>query len=236
MKRSIYTHLFLILMLLSIVRGVPAFAESFGNGKSIDAVVLWDNGKAYFFKANQYIRYDIKADRMDPGYPKPINKETWPGIPWNEIDAAVNWDNGKAYFFKANQYIRYDISADRIDPGYPQPINNETWPGIPWNEIDAVVNWGNGKAFFFKGPQYIRYDIRTDRADPGYPKPINNKTWPGIPWMDGIDTAVNWGNGKAYFFTGNAYIRYDIGADRTDSGYPKPINNENWPGLPEIMH
>jgi len=122
----------LLFGLLSILFSVTAFGEPFKTAKTIDAVVEWDNGKAYFFKGSQYSRYDIKADRVDPGYPKPINRETWPGFPWTDgIDAAVNWGNGKAYFFKGAHYIRYDIKADRVDPGYPKPINNETWPGIP---------------------------------------------------------------------------------------------------------
>lgn len=98
------------------------------------------------------------------------------------IDAVVNWGNGKAYFFKGSEYIRYDIAADKADPGYPQPINGSTWPGVGniWTSFDAVVNWGNGKAYFFKGSEYIRYDIAADRADPGYPQPINGGTWPGV--------------------------------------------------------
>ena len=27
--------------------------------------------------ADSYIRYDIKTDKADPGYPKPINSKTW---------------------------------------------------------------------------------------------------------------------------------------------------------------
>ncbi|MBV5337687.1 MAG: hypothetical protein J0653_07035, partial [Deltaproteobacteria bacterium] len=69
---------------------------------------------------------------------------------------------------------------------------------------------------------YVRYDMKSDRTDPGYPKPISNENWPGVPWYDGIDAAVNWGNGKAYFFKGGEYVRYDVKADRVDPGYPKP--------------
>ncbi|MBV5337686.1 MAG: hypothetical protein J0653_07030, partial [Deltaproteobacteria bacterium] len=47
---------------------------------SIDAAVNWKNGKVYFFKGNSYVRFDVKSDRTDPGYPKPINDETWPGV------------------------------------------------------------------------------------------------------------------------------------------------------------
>ena len=227
----------LIILMLCIFMASAAKAERYDSGRAVDAVVEWDNGKAYFFKGGQYVRYDIRADRTDPGYPKPINHETWPGVPWTDgIDAAVNWGNGKAYFFKGGQYVRYDIRADRTDPGYPKPINHETWPGLPWTDgIDAAVNWYNGKVYFFKGGQYVRYDIKADRVDPGYPKPFNGETWPGVPWQDGIDAAVNWKNGKAYFFKGKDYIRFDIRADRTDPGYPQPVNNEKWPGVPSLM-
>ncbi len=237
MKIILWANAMILAVVLSITFQSVVLAERFKAEKTLDAVVEWDNGKAYFFKGRQYVRYDIKTDRVDQGYPKPINNETWPGVPWFDgIDAAVNWGNGKAYFFKGGQYVRYDIKADRVDPGYPKPINNDTWPGVPWFDgIDAAVNWGNGKAYFFKGGQYVRYDIKADRVDPGYPKPINNDTWPGVPWFDGIDAAVNWTNGKAYFFKGNSYIRFDLKADRTDHGYPKPINNENWPGVPSLL-
>jgi hypothetical protein len=45
-----------------------------------------------------------------------------------------------------------------------------------------------------------------------------------------IDTCLVWPNGKAYLFSGNEYVRYDIAGDRVDEGYPLPIAG-NWPGL-----
>ena len=56
---------------------------------------------------------------------------------------------------------------------------------------------------------------------------------PGVTWAKGLlglDAAINWGNGKAYFFKGDQYIRYDIKADKADPGYPARIT-DNWPGL-----
>ena len=196
------------------------------------AVEELGNGKAYFFTADQYTRYDIGAGRPDPGYPKPIDQANWPGIPWTGgIDAIANWGNGKAYFFKGSEYIRYDLQQGRADPGYPKPIDQANWPGMPWTGgIDAIANWGNGKVYFFKGSEYIRYDIATDRTDPGYPKPINQANWPGIPWTGGIDALANWGNGKAYFIKAGQYISYDIRADKADPGYPKPLSAKNMPG------
>ncbi|MDQ5986017.1 MAG: hypothetical protein CSYNP_01735 [Syntrophus sp. SKADARSKE-3] len=230
----------LLAIIIAITIAVPAQAEKYAPEKMVGASVNWGNGKAYFFKDGLFMRYtvrpnmadDLLGDRPDPGYPKPVNSQTWPGLPWTEVDAVVNWGNGKAYFFKDKEYVRYDINADRADPGFPKPINDKTWPGMIWTGgIDAAVNWGNGKVYFFKGSEYIRYDIAADRADSGYPKPINEKTWPGMIWKDGIDDVINWGNGKAYFFKDNEYIRYDINKDQADLDYPKKIESPAWPGF-----
>jgi Hemopexin len=45
-----------------------------------------------------------------------------------------------------------------------------------------------------------------------------------------FDAVVRWPNNKAYFFTGTQYTRYDVGARRVESGYPKLIS-ERWRGL-----
>jgi hypothetical protein len=52
----------------------------------VNAAVVWNNGKAYFFKGSQYIRYDIAADKTDAGYPKPI-AGNWAGFWADNIDA-----------------------------------------------------------------------------------------------------------------------------------------------------
>ena len=141
------------------------------------------------------------------------------------------WPNGKAYFFKGKQYLRYDVVADHVDPGYPRPIAGN-WPGMWPEKIDAAICWpGNGKAYFFKGDQYLRYDIAGDKTDAGYPRPIAGN-WPGFPadFAAGVQAAAVWNNGKAYFFKGSQYLRYDIAADKVDAGYPRPIAG-NWPGF-----
>jgi Hemopexin/Astacin (Peptidase family M12A) len=199
---------------------------------AVSPTSIWPNGKAYFFRGAEYDRYDPKADKVDPGYPLPI-AGNWPGFPPTfaaGVNAAVVWTNGKAYFFKGNQYIRYDIAADKVDSGYPLPIAGH-WAGLWTDNMDAGVVWPNGKAYFFKGPQYMRYDIATDKADSGYPRAIQG-SWGGFPasFAAGVNAAVVWNNGKAYFFKGSEYIRYDIATDKTDAGYPKPIKGA-WTGL-----
>jgi len=202
----------------------------------IDDVVMWDNGKAYMFHGSGYIRYDVAGDRMDAGYPLPIDGN-WPGLVdsfASNIDAVVMWDNGKAYVFAGNQYVRYDVAADSADAGYPLLIAGP-WRGFPSAfeaSIDAGVIWPNGKAYFFKGSQYIRYDVGADSTDPGYPRPIAGN-WPGLPpdFTAGIDAIVVWDNGKAYIFKGKQYCRFDIDANRVDAGYPLDIAGP-WRDLP----
>jgi len=54
--------------------GLDSFAEG------IDAATLSPNkDKVYFFKNNQYIRFDIENDKADEGYPKSIS-ENWIGL------------------------------------------------------------------------------------------------------------------------------------------------------------
>lgn len=156
-----------------------------GFRSSFDATVNGQKGfagKLYFFKGDQYVRYDWATDRTDPGYPKPI-VANWHGLPagfTSSFDSAVTGKgpfSGKAYFMKGNQYIRYDWATDRTDPGYPRPIAGN-WPGLPTgftSNMQAVMNGQKGfegKFYIFIGGSYARYDWATDHADPGYPLPI----------------------------------------------------------------
>jgi hypothetical protein len=211
---------------------VPSVKTAPPASPTASTTSIWPNGKAYFFRGNQYLRYDPKTDKVDPGYPRPI-AGNWPGFPPEfeaGVDAVVVWNNQKAYFFKGDQYLRYDMVADKVDPGYPVPIAGH-WPGLWTYGINAAVVWPNGKAYFFKGSQYICYDIAKDKGDPGYPTDIRTH-WAGFPaaFAQGIDDAVVWNNGKAYFFKGSEYIRYDIAADKTDASYPQPTA-QNWHGF-----
>jgi len=203
---------------------------------TIDAVLNWGNGKAFFFKGDEYIRYDITTHKVDPGYPKKIGN-AFPGMTFTSgVDAAINWGkvdgHDTAFFFKGDEYIRYDIEQHRVDAGYPKKIGN-AFPGMTFQKVDAVINWLNGKAYFFSGDEFIRYDITTNKVDPGYPKKIGN-AFPGMTFSSGVDACVEWGkieeHNTAFFFKGDEYIRYDMEQHRVDAGYPRKIGNA-FPGL-----
>jgi hypothetical protein len=89
------------------------------------------------------------------------------------------------------------------------------------DRIDAALNGVGpfaGKVYFFRDGTYLRYDWKTDREDFGHP--LGMSTWhPPERLLTGLDAAVNgFGDlaGKAYFFKGNRYDRYDWNSDRFD--------------------
>ena len=93
--------------------------------------MLWPNGKLYFFRGPQYMRYDFADNLVDAGYPLSI-AGLWHGLePCSDgIDAVFVTPNGqKAYFFRGDYYIRYDVALDRADPGYPLKIE-DYWHGL----------------------------------------------------------------------------------------------------------
>jgi matrix metalloproteinase-14 (membrane-inserted) len=167
--------------------------------------------KAFFFSDDEYVRYDLEKDKIDEGYPRPI-QGNWPGMPFTRIDAAVMWNNGKAYFFSGDQYVSFDVAANKVDDGYPLPIQGHwPWPGMPFTRIDAAVMWNDGKAYFFRGDQYVSFDVAANKVDDGYPQPIKDK-WQFFesPFEQRIDAAVMWKKGRALFFHGNEYVPWDL--------------------------
>jgi hypothetical protein len=179
---------------------------------NLDAVLMRDNGKVYFFKGDHYLRLTDAA--VDAGYPKPIagNWQNLPAAFNSGIDAALMRDNGKIYFFKGSQYVR--LTGSKKDAGYPKPIAGN-WKNLPahFNSgIDAaLMRENNGKIYFFKGNQYVRIG-KDSIMDRGYPASIA-ANWPGLPtgFQNGIQAAMNRDNGKIYLFDGNQYVRYTEG-------------------------
>lgn len=108
----------------------PGLPAEFQQG--IDAA-LWrkSNGRIYFFKGTQYVRFSAGGAKVDAAYPKPI-KGNWPGLPGNfngGIDSVLmRWSNGKIYFFKDREYVRYSSVGHGVDPGYPALINGSWLP------------------------------------------------------------------------------------------------------------
>lgn len=154
-----------------------------------------------------------------------------------EVNAALSWNAIRSYLFLSDQsYVRYNKTFDRADNGYPKSTNENLWPGLGQyaDKVVAALEKNSSVSYFFLNDgTYIRYNNVLDRADAGYPKPVDNNTWPGLNgYGDKIIATLRWSSDKAYFFLSDGtYIRYDLGDDRVDSGYPQAINDQTWPGL-----
>ncbi|MBS2020824.1 MAG: hypothetical protein JST92_00315, partial [Deltaproteobacteria bacterium] len=55
----------------------------------------------------------------------------------------------------------------------------------------------------------------------------DSTTFPGMTITGAHEAVVNSGTGKAYFFQGDQYIRFDLSANKADPGFPKKIA-EQW--------
>lgn len=195
----------------------------------------------YFFRGQQYARYDRGNDTLDEGYPVDTGPN-WPGLSDvgfdHDIDTALNLQQGFVYFFKGDSYVRYSLDADKVDFG-PARIADH-WPGLAArgfdSALDAAVCYGNGFAYFFKGSSYVRYNLglkpgTTEGADSG-PTAIGGG-WSGmdaVGFGSDIDTAITWGDGNTYFFKGGQYVRYNHADDAVAPGYPL-ATADHWPGM-----
>lgn len=146
-------------------RGYPkalSSSSTWGNvPDDIDEIFLWGhNWNVYFFKGNQYYKFDDKAGQVAANYPRRIS-QGWPGLPADGIDAGFTWSDLQSYFFKDDKVYLYDNVNDRVAPGYPKLIS-EVWPGIP-NNIDSAFRWYyDGVTYFFKDQYYYYWDDTND--------------------------------------------------------------------------
>lgn len=85
---------------------------------TIDAVLNAGPDSIYFFRGDEYIRFNWAKQKAD-FEPRKFCRH-WDGVTFDRIDAAIYWGNGKAYFFRGDRYIVYDMNTYRADPGYPK--------------------------------------------------------------------------------------------------------------------
>jgi hypothetical protein len=151
--------------------------------------------KVFFFSDDEYVRYDLQADKIDEDYPLPI-QGNWPGMPFRRVDAAVVWNNGKAYFFSGDQYLSFDVAASKVDDGYPRPIKDKWKFGSIFDQgIDAVVMWKKDEALFFRDGEYVPWDVRRNCIT-NRPMSVAGLYWVQRREPIEIDAAVVWASSQ----------------------------------------
>jgi hypothetical protein len=199
--------------------------------------------KAYFLQDSRYVRFDVEANAVDPGYPRAI-AAGWKGVGdvgfGADVDAAVDLGAGKVYLLSGSRYVRVDQSALTLDAGYPLEIADQWGAGMRdsgfASGVDAAAHVGGGRVFFAQGPSFLWYQDGSDAVD----GPHALADVPGMSdltlddgvssFADGVDGAVDWPGGKVYLFKGPRYARLDVAAGAIDEGYPLEIGDE-WPGF-----
>lgn len=207
----------------------------------INAATNWnDNKRALFlFNDHTYTFYNKLENKPDPGYPKVMSDEIFPGCEdyLGKIEALINWDNASLFMFlNDGKYILYNLNRKKIENEYPRDISNNSWPGLePYkNEIIGAVKMDNTKMYFFtRDGRYIVFDMQENKTETTYALAINEKTLPGLkPYSSKISTAMDWSSEFFYIFLkDNSYLKYDKLNNKVLKGYPKPLNNITWPGL-----
>ncbi len=164
----------------------PGLERFTGGARDLDAAFSTGRDRAYFFKGNQVIRYDLQQKRADPDYPRPVTR-SFPGLERFRggpvpLDAALAINDQEACFFRGSQFIRYDLVQRRPLPGYPQEISALTWPGLEvWPQgIDAAVRRDQDTAYLFNGHEYLRFSLKRHSADNASPRPLDTSSWVGL--------------------------------------------------------
>ncbi len=147
--------------------------------------------------------------------------------------APLRFRDGRLFLFCGLQYVKYDMDKNAVVAGYPKDIAanwGNNWP--KWAKVDAALLYPDGRVFLFCDNVYVKFDAAKNCVAPGYPKAIA-ANWPGWPagW-DRIDAALDYPDGRIFFFRGSQYIKFDAVNDRVAPGYPKQIAGNwgnNWP-------
>lgn len=142
-------------------------------GRGFDAILCRpDKERLYFFKGNGYTRYDLKHDRVDPGFPH-YTSRGWPGVGPGDLDTIFVVPDGAAYFLRGSSCIRYDLQKDHAESGYPKLLAEE-FPGVSafrgeWaGGVDTALCWSDGAIYFLRGSECVRLDPTSGEATEPY--------------------------------------------------------------------
>lgn len=186
---------------------------------TIDAVLSRDDGKVFFFRGGEYIRYDLAADAADAGYPRQT-ADWWAGVGDAPLSAAAPASSDQAWLFRGADVLTWDWPTDRVVATAPIAT---AFPGT-FATVDAAAEVG-GDLVLFSGGALARW--RDGALVSGYPRAIDAE-W-AEAGADPVDAAFATST-RLYLFRGDAYLRVDLDTGDVLSVYPRR-RTFWWPGL-----
>lgn len=136
------SRIFKFLSCKSIAKGF------FGVKGPIQAATAFPNGKVYLFQGSQCYLYDLKKNRLDANYPRPINEFNWSGVWPSGVNASFymphHLQEGSVFFFK-------NTALTRVVPKNKNVVFL-TLDGVRYEEFfngtDPVLHKGRHKVLF----------------------------------------------------------------------------------------
>ena len=205
----------------------------------------------YFFRDEQYIRWDVDNEKLFDGYPKSIT-EGWPGLmelfPGAPLTGAISvpgWNNKIYFFFKNQDHAAvWDIAGHQLDPE-PIAISRLMPSHMTESGFFAPVHVDRGDrqtVYAFRGDAYTRFTVEPgklpEREDDGYPRKIGDGWTGGLTVMPSCAVSVRWTQRgaavpahKLYFFLGDLYTRWDVDSHSNNYRLDIPSGWKGWPSF-----
>lgn len=161
---------------------------------------------------------------------------------FEEISSLVYREANELMIVRGSSFVVFNLKERKVTevgdyadllPDLPESMLH--WDAsFNGDNPDGVDTPYHGKVVYFKGRHFFTYDKKKKTFDKEM-RHIQGTYGNGVPFFPGltleaIDAAINWGDGTAYFFSGNQYVCYDLVTNRARPGYPKPIK-PHWEGL-----
>ncbi|MEU1737527.1 hemopexin repeat-containing protein [Streptosporangium sp. NPDC020145] len=174
------------------------------------------DGEIYFFKRDEYVRYDLDTESIVVG--PSLVKDNWDGLNGTAFTSGIGaacpvpLADREVYLFRGSQYVRYDVRDDE-HTGVKDIATS--WPGLKGtiftSDIDAACeSWFLSWVYLFKGDQFVHYDVSDERIVRG-PMAISEAlpAVAGTVFASGLSAAcqVPGSSSEIYLFKGDRYIR-----------------------------
>jgi hypothetical protein len=203
----------------------------------------------YFFKEQEYIRWDVDGQRLFKGYPRSI-QSGWPGlleaVPGSILAGAIHvprWHNRAFFFFRGQRrVVVWDIDNRRIEPD--SPALSDVLPGrLIEDRVFTPLYVDNGEVqriYAFRGDEYTRWTVDgtayPSAEHAGYPRKIGDGWTGGLTVAPTCALSVNWSaagtappNTKNYFFLGDLCVRWDVQSHTNNYTQDIASGRKGWP-------